>query len=259
MAKTPNGLGQYSGKVGGVVYAVQNGQQIVRSYQPVVRNPKSLSQRLQRAKANLVGQLSSVVPWQILEGLGANRRARRSRFLRLALNATTAQVSEADASVLLAKLPNDKFVFSEGALTPAILMANPAATAFNVSFTLQRYPDVPQSEFLASGALAVVVIKTTDGLYESVLYRFVPASEIAATSGGVITVTFQHLNDGAYYADFYLAPFRTDDGSALRAKADALYGTDADFNAQMVYNPSALPLVWGDSRLYHSVTFTPQP
>lgn len=256
MAKTPNGLGQYSGKVGGVVYAVQNGQQIVRSYQPVVRNPKSVSQRLQRAKANLVGQLSSVMPWQVLEGLGDNRRARRSRFLRLALNATTAQVSEDDSSRILAKLANSDLIFSEGAVLPAISMGSPQVGANSVSFVLQRSVGAPVADFNASGVLCVVVIKAANGGYESVLYRFVSADEINNAEGGQLSVSFNHISEGNYYADFYLAPFTTTDGSALRTKSELMYGTDADFNAAMVSNPSAIALDWGRSFLARSLTYS---
>lgn len=53
-------FGKNSGRVGGVVYSNYRGQQIVRSYQPQVKNPNTKRQIAQRAKFKLVSQ--SAVP-----------------------------------------------------------------------------------------------------------------------------------------------------------------------------------------------------
>lgn len=53
-------FGKNSGRVGGVVYSNYRGQQIVRSYQPQVKNPNSKLQISQRSKFKLVSQ--SAVP-----------------------------------------------------------------------------------------------------------------------------------------------------------------------------------------------------
>ena len=61
MAKSTNGLGQFRGKLGGAVFAVNAGEQIVRQYQPQVANPRTAAQLTQRAKMNLTGKLSAIV------------------------------------------------------------------------------------------------------------------------------------------------------------------------------------------------------
>lgn len=53
--------GIMTGKVGNTVFAVRNGTQIARQYQPVVLNPKSGTQREARAKLKLMSALSAVV------------------------------------------------------------------------------------------------------------------------------------------------------------------------------------------------------
>lgn len=51
--------GVITGKVGAAVYAVRNGEQILRQYQPVVGNPQTSGQVAARAKLKLLSQLSA--------------------------------------------------------------------------------------------------------------------------------------------------------------------------------------------------------
>lgn len=254
MAKTPNGLGQYSGKVGGVVYAVQNGQQIVRAYQPVVSNPKSLAQRKQRAKANLIGRISQITPYQVLEGLGDNKRARRSRFLRLGMRAAFVPAEPADPNSITAKLEAVNFRYSEGALLPAISVTNITVAVRSVNVTLSRLAGVDDADWTVSGALLVVVVLSASGEYESVLYRYVSSAEFTEDS---LSVQFSHISEGAYVANVYVAPFMVTDSSKLSIVTSQL-GSDANaFAATLSANPSALPLVWGNSNYLGNASYNP--
>lgn len=58
-------FGKNSGRVGGVVYSNYRGQQIVRSYQPQVKNPNSVGQVAQRAKFKLMSQIASALAEEI--------------------------------------------------------------------------------------------------------------------------------------------------------------------------------------------------
>lgn len=58
MAKGTIALGQFRGKVGGQVLRVVEGQQVIQNYQPVVRNPRTTAQEMQRAALKRMGQLS---------------------------------------------------------------------------------------------------------------------------------------------------------------------------------------------------------
>lgn len=254
MAKTPIGLGQFSGKVGGVVFAVYNGEQIVRQYQPKVLNPKSRKQQLQRAKGNLVGRISQIVPWQILQGMGNNKRERRANFLRKALNLASASPVTDNLQNIKATLLDENFIFSQGAVMPTIGVTAIQVTNTNVYTTVERMSGVSDSDFNTSGALVVVVLKSADGRYENIMYRFVAASEI---TGAHLNLEFRHINEGEYNAAVYIAPFKTTDGSSLRTKTEQLTGDANSFNALLVNNPSAIPLEWGESILQRRGSFVP--
>lgn len=57
MAKGTIALGQFRGKVGGQVLRVVEGKQVMQNYQPVVRNPRTTAQEMQRAALKTMGKL----------------------------------------------------------------------------------------------------------------------------------------------------------------------------------------------------------
>lgn len=254
MAKTPIGLGQFSGRVGGVVYAVQAGRQVVRAYQPVVSNPKSSSQSIQRAKGNLVGRISKITPWQILEGLGDNKFNRRSRFLRLLLRNVTAGQAAGDPSTFNAKLNDSDFVFSEGTLIPLYSIGSMVLENVSVSATVSRASSAAAAEAAAQGLLIVLVIKQASGEWEEVQYKFLRPSDLATTP---VQVTFEHRSEGAYTAILYAAPFGSVDGSALPTVTGPLTSTTNSLDAILEVGTSASSVVWGASFLASRSTFTP--
>lgn len=244
MAKTPIGLGQFSGKVGGVIFAVYNGEQIVRQYQPKVSNPKSSRQQLQRAKGNLVGRISQIVPWQILQGLGSNRRERRANFLRIALNLASASPVADNLRNIQASLTPENFIFSRGAIVPTVSTSSFTALKESVGLTLTKVNGVTDELFNASGTLVVVVVKGYNGRYESIVYDFVSPEDFTE---GVANVVIPHAVSGSYTASFYIAPFSTLDGTSLTTKTQQLVGDSKGLHSILSNNPSAIPLSWGDS------------
>ena len=52
-------LGKGSGKLGAAVFSSTNGQQVVRQYQPNVKNPNTVAQTMQRARFKLMTQIAS--------------------------------------------------------------------------------------------------------------------------------------------------------------------------------------------------------
>lgn len=52
-------IGQARGKLGAAVFSSTNGQQIVRQYQPHVKNPNTVAQTMQRARFKLMTQIAS--------------------------------------------------------------------------------------------------------------------------------------------------------------------------------------------------------
>lgn len=255
MAKTPIGLGQFSGRVGGVVYAVQAGRQVVRAYQPIVSNPKSTAQSIQRAKGNLVGRISKITPWQMLEGLGDNKFNRRSRYLRLMLLYVTAGQAAGDPSTFNAKLERTKFVFSEGQVIPIFTSTSAAvANSSSVVVNIGPVPGYSAEQRAAQGILMVVVLKNPSLEFEQILYKFLLPSDLAS---GTTSVTFNHRTEGAYSADWYMAPFETVDGSKLRTRSGVLTSTATSLEAMLEVGNGASPIVWGNSMYYGSASFTP--
>lgn len=61
MAKIFGLQGVLTGKLANTVFAVRYGEQLARAYQPVVHNPKSEAQAINRAKLKLISQLSAVL------------------------------------------------------------------------------------------------------------------------------------------------------------------------------------------------------
>lgn len=254
MAKTPIGLGQFSGRVGGVVYAVQAGRQVVRAYQPVVSNPKSTAQSIQRAKGNLVGRISKITPWQILEGLGDNKFNRRSRFLRLLLQKVTAGQSAGNPSQFNAKLNDTDFVFSEGAIVPAYTVQNVSAGNSAVSMSVARVTGVSDTVAASQGLLVVCVTKQSSGQWEEVLYRFFGPNDLTSLP---VSFFFSHRAEGAYSASIYAAPFGTVDGSRLPTVAGDLTSTATSLDALLEVGTAASSIVWGASALISSPSYTP--
>lgn len=70
MAKGTIGLGQYRGKVGGQVLRVVDGKQVLQSYQPNVRNPRTTAQQMQRSAMRKLGSLSRGLLVALREGFG---------------------------------------------------------------------------------------------------------------------------------------------------------------------------------------------
>lgn len=78
MAKIYGINGKLTGKVGNTVFAVDGGIQVARQYNPIVANPRTEGQQLQRLKVRLAGQMSHGIQPAAIEGLRGNRRQRRS-------------------------------------------------------------------------------------------------------------------------------------------------------------------------------------
>lgn len=113
MAKLIGGvLSKGSGRLGGYVLAVSNGQQIIREYQPNVANPRTSMQKAQRAKVVLAGKLSQITPDAVIIGLAENKRDRRSEYTRTIIKNARVQEEGGEYSAVL--LPGD-LVFSKGA------------------------------------------------------------------------------------------------------------------------------------------------
>lgn len=75
-------VGTGTGKLGGSVFSVRNGAQVVRTYQPVVANPQSEQQIAQRAKLKLASQLSAALAREVAPFGRDGMRSPRNLFVK---------------------------------------------------------------------------------------------------------------------------------------------------------------------------------
>lgn len=168
MARATNGLGQFRGKLGSVVFRVSEGQQIASAYQPQVRNPKSNLQTAQRNKLFLASQLNRLVSDYDIAGLGSTPRARRSEFMRnILINA----VSTLNNATFVTSIKGDKVLFSKG--NPSILRNLITVSGVTIDIDFQNV----NSEDVSNLALKMVEVIIENGVYKSVssYYRNLPA------------------------------------------------------------------------------------
>ena len=112
MGKTDfNGLSQWTGRIGGLVFKVVNGQQVITPYKKEVFNPRSEAQMLHRAKFALSGMINKIVPKEVLVGMSPDRRSRRLLFASNIIRHANVSV---DSGVVKATLNANDLVFSQG-------------------------------------------------------------------------------------------------------------------------------------------------
>lgn len=93
MAKSTMALGQFRGKMGGLVFRKgANGQQVISAYQPVVKNPRTEQQMLVRSRFNLATQVAKNVPDGYIYSLGGSPLRRQSALRSSLIKNATAQV-----------------------------------------------------------------------------------------------------------------------------------------------------------------------
>lgn len=242
MAKMYGLGGVLSGKLGNTVLAITNGIQIARQYQPVVSNPKSSAQMMQRAKANLAGRISKIVPRSAILGLGKNNRERRAALLRnILLNSTSVLVD----GVYSAKLQPQSLTLSDGNALPIINVSSVTVTpAGNVTLTMARITNVDQTTYDRNGGLFVfIVIDDETGNYD---YVATAALEKAAYPGATFTqaVGLPPVTNHSVYV--YFLPFEPTDGPNSTV-SKRLKEADSNYAADLILTESASSLNWGHS------------
>lgn len=250
MGKFVGLIGTISGKVGNVVFVKgAKGTSYGRTYQPVVANPKTIGQTDQRAKMNLVGRMSQVTPYEVLLGMGASKRIRRSEFNKILLGAAT--IDRSVPGTVVAKIAPEDVVFSKGAQT---LEANVStagsttATAATIGLTLA---DAALAGKYGERIVVAVIDPSDKAGYSLIKYADVVFDDTTAKS-----VT---INYGSPIADeslvcIYRLPYQlTEEGAAMRTETIANDGTDIIAKMLMSGN---LVRGWGESTLAATQVFT---
>lgn len=246
MAKVVGLIGSASGKVGNVVYAVTNGIQVARVYQPVVSNPKSQAQMLQRAKCNLVARLSTITPKGALLGLGNSGRSRRAEFLHNCMVNATAQLTD---GTYVAKLNPSALVFSKGATTPVINISAAALSANGIlTITYNRIIQVSQDEWTgAGGTFIAVAVDSVTGNYDFVRTKQWNKPAYPATADTSFTETMSIDVIDAHEVFVYFVPWSID-SQKLSTITNGLGVDTNEFVASLDLTSSANLVAFGHSK-----------
>ena len=253
MAITSNGLGKFSGKLGGAVFVIRNGKQIVREYNPRPSNPKSALQLQQRAKGNLAGRISSFVPKAAISGLGVNNIRRRSRFNQLILKGAQVSLIGDDYS---AKIPWESVKFSEGSVPSAFYLPRITPADYVVSVSLKGI----SSAFMSPDVYASMNARLVAMIYDTKSQNLVEVATRVITkptqeAEAVTRISIAHHT--GYTVAVFLIPFSSADGTAVSIDTGLAGKSDEEIAASLSVNDNAVTFEYGNSVFLGQGTFTP--
>ena len=240
MGKTDfNGLSQWTGRIGGLVFKVVNGKQVITPYKKEVFNPRTEAQMTNRAKFALAGMISKIVPKEVLVGMSPDRRSRRPLFTSNIVRHANVSV---ESGVVKATLNANDLVFSQGVAAP-VTVSGVTITDGLVGGTLGALPDKVDAVMMIA-----MVYDTTVGLYTRTVYEVVPAGETA------IRLDTQATESGNV-AHLYAVPMSlTATGLSLTGGSDgAERSSDDDFTYTMLMRSDEGSYRYGRSQYLTSV------
>ena len=240
MGKTDfNGLSQWTGRIGGLVFKVVNGKQVITPYKREVFNPRTEAQMMNRAKFALAGMISKIVPKEVLVGMSPDRRSRRPLFTSNIVRHANVSV---ESGVVKATLNAHDLVFSQGVAAP-VTVSGVTITDGLVGGTLGALPEKVDAVMMIA-----MVYDTTVGLYTRTVYEVVPAGETA------IRLDTQATESGNV-AHLYAVPMSlTATGLSLTGGSDgAERSSDDDFTSTMLMRSDEGSYRYGRSQYLTSV------
>lgn len=168
MAKIYGINGVITGKLGAAVYAVRNGEQISRQYQPKVANPSTGKQIEARAKLKLVSQLSAIMaPVIAMPRVGSV--SSRNRFTKV--NYSAASYASETAQIDLTAVQLTKSVVS---LPPVILSREGTSLTIKLEGTFGLNVSrvvyavfVKEADVIRYSGSRVVSVAGDENIYES--------------------------------------------------------------------------------------------
>ena len=226
MGKTKGSpLNPWRGRVGGQVYAVNGGQQIIRTYNPVVSNPRTSLQQAQRAKVVLAGKLSSLTPDAVLTGMASSKRDRRSEFTR---NIIVKAVANETPQGYKAVLEPEDLIFSKGRSNPDLTATIKAETNTAVAVEVTKGNSID--------AVMLVAVEYNGALLEYTLVNYELVTKFDAATRIALSGRSQTGN-----VNVYAIPLtrKTNLGSVRSngvSREDDGYGAVLDLTNPDIYN-----------------------
>lgn len=252
MAKI-NSIISFIGRAGNVVGAKgPKGQTILRPYQPVVANPQTPAQLMQRAKVNLAGQLSGITPAGAITPLGMGSKANnRSEFLKNLIKAATVVMN---AEGYRASIPARNIIFSHGTQPALATMTSPTVSASAVTASLSlRAANADMAGLYGERIVVIIANAEVNQRFDQVLYKDVILTDTSATSVTIdIPVTLTESKD----LFIYRIPFvLSESGRSLLT--GNMTGNENDVTALLAVQQTAIG-DWGETIYVTSAVFTAQ-
>lgn len=244
--------GALRGKQGNNVFSIQNGTQVVKAYQPVVSNPRTFQQMMQRSKFALAGKISSVVPSGALVGLGeGNKRSRRADFVSLiARAATTTSTPSGQGVQVSATVAYRDITFSRGSVPRCSIITRPTAAYqgsegdYRLHVTMNGFGTDTISSIAPTGYGELVVVC----MFDPSTSRLDGCQYAVRTVEGM-TFDFAVVERPACHVAIYTIPFAPLDGVSGFAADGNLSDTASAVALAMQSETFLSGMRFGDSRL----------
>ena len=236
-----------TGRVAGSVFAVRNGEVIERAYNPIVANPRTDAQLIQRAKMNLAGQISKLVGFELLTSMSMPYKGKnRTMFVRNIVNKAESDMVGKDA---VAKIDPADIIFSRGSVTPVATAAAPVVTANNVQLSLTPSAGIEENTF--GERVIVLVYEAADAQVPMAAFSGESLIDPEDVSNIDVPIPFG-MRTGNVLA-VYRVPYRVAN-YGVTVKAEQMEGTPQQISAALTR--SGENVLWGETIFVGSQVFT---
>lgn len=236
-----------TGRVAGSVFAVRNGEVIERAYNPVVANPRTDAQLVQRAKMNLAGQISKLVGFELLTSMGMPYKGKnRTMFVKNLVNKAESSMVGKDA---VAKIAPEDIIFSRGSVTPVATAGAPVVTTYGV--TVELTPDSSIEDNTFGERVIALVYESADAQVPKGAF----SGESLINSDNPTTISVRvpfGMNTGNVIA-MYRVPYRVAN-YGVSVKAGEMEGTPQEISAALTRIGDNV--LWGETLFLGSQVFT---
>lgn len=236
-----------TGRVAGSVFAVRNGEVIERAYNPIVANPRTDAQLMQRAKMNLAGQISKLVGYELLNSMSMPYKGKnRTMFVRNIVNKAESDMVGKDA---VAKIAPESIIFSRGNITPVAAAGNPIVSASNVSVELTPASGIEENTY--GERVVVLVYESAEAQVPMGAFSGESLIDPADVTDIDVPIPFG-MRTGNILA-VYRVPYRVAN-YGVTVKAQEMEGTPQQISAALTR--SGENVLWGETIFVGTQVFT---
>lgn len=250
MGKLVGIAGTLRGKVGAMVFSKgEKGETYAKAYQPQVYNPKTEGQLRQRAKMNVVGRISALVPEELLIGLRGNKRTRRGIFNKQLLSVAT--VNDSVSGEFTASVAPEDIVFSKGeSMLHAAITTQATTQQQSMSIGLEL-TDAELANKYGERVIVVVVDPQDKGGVSLVRYADVVFD---GTTEKTVSIAYGMDIENHSLVTVYRVPFMLSDKGS-NVFTSSLANDDTSIVAKLVLGTENVDR-WGASAMAAKMVFT---